>query len=285
MDPQPRPLEQDARGIVDPEALRQVVTLRRYPPGEALAGLVDRFWAVQWDLPSGMLHDQQVLTHPGANLSVGHGEPDGTGTPGPIEAVLHGPANRLTTRRLMGSGWTVAAMTTPGGLGAFVPGSVRALTGRAVPLGSALGRPEPVNRIAAEVDEPARVDRLRDWLVDVLSAADLTRIAAAREVAAVARLAETDRSIRRLTDLAAAAGVTPRSLQRLFAEYAGASPTWVLRRYRILDAAEQARVDPGVAWADLAADLGYSDQAHLVRDFRAHLGTTPAAYAARQPVG
>jgi AraC-like DNA-binding protein len=33
-------------------------------------------------------------------------------------------------------------------------------------------------------------------------------------------------------------------------------------------------------WAAVAADLGYSDQAHLTRDFQRHLGTTPAAYVA-----
>jgi AraC-like DNA-binding protein len=76
--------------------------------------------------------------------------------------------------------------------------------------------------------------------------------------------------------------VTPRTLQRLFAEYVGVSPKAVLRRARLHEAAQ--RADNGsVDWAALAADLGYSDQAHLVRDFRAHLGTTPAAYAARQP--
>lgn len=60
------------------------------------------------------------------------------------------------------------------------------------------------------------------------------------------------------------------------------SPTWVLRRYRTLDAMEQARAGEPTSWAQVAADLGYADQAHLVRDVRKHLGTTPAAYAAAQ---
>jgi AraC-like DNA-binding protein len=30
--------------------------------------------------------------------------------------------------------------------------------------------------------------------------------------------------------------------------------------------------------ADLAASLGWSDQAHFVRDFRAVVGTTPSVY-------
>jgi AraC-like DNA-binding protein len=55
-----------------------------------------------------------------------------------------------------------------------------------------------------------------------------------------------------------------------------------LRRYRLLEAAETVRDGRPVVWAQVAADLGYSDQAHLVRDFRAAVGTTPAAYAAQQ---
>jgi AraC-like DNA-binding protein len=34
-----------------------------------------------------------------------------------------------------------------------------------------------------------------------------------------------------------------------------------------------------VNWADLAADCGYFDQAHLIRDFRAFAGITPRAYS------
>jgi AraC-like DNA-binding protein len=52
----------------------------------------------------------------------------------------------------------------------------------------------------------------------------------------------------------------------------------VIRRWRIVEAADRAATGDAVAWAELAVDLGYADQAHLVRDFRAHLGRTPAGY-------
>lgn len=32
---------------------------------------------------------------------------------------------------------------------------------------------------------------------------------------------------------------------------------------------------------DVALELGYHDQAHLIRDFREQIGDTPAAYARR----
>jgi AraC-like DNA-binding protein len=278
----PPPVERDSRGILDPWLLRQRVQLSRYPAGPVLAGLVNRFWAVQWNLPTGMVHRQEVLTHPSANLSVSHpdarSEAAGSGR---LEARLGGVARGLTTRVLAGQGWAVAAMTTPGGLGAFVSTSAQRYTDRVVPLGSALrlDEVELLLQIAAEPDEAARIEVLRTRLEQAVVP---ERTRAARRVAEVAGVAESDRSVRRLGDLCDRAGVAQRTLQRMFQEYAGVSPTWVLRRYRLLEAAEAVRGGDRVSWTDLAADLGYADQAHVTRDFRAAIGQSPAAYARSQ---
>lgn len=77
----------------------------------------------------------------------------------------------------------------------------------------------------------------------------------------------------------ALAGVTPRTLQRSFASCAGVGPTWVIRRFRLIDAAERVRDGADPDWAGLAAELGYADQAHLTRDFTETLGRPPTAYA------
>lgn len=278
----PDPVERDSRGILDPWLLRQRVHLARYPAGPALEGLVDRFWAVRWDLPPGVTHQQQVLTHPGANVSVGHANAvPGQRQPGAVEARLYGVARGLSTRVLAGQGWTVAAMTRPGGLGAFISGSAAEFTDRTVPLGQALGTDEAalLRQVAAEPDEAARVALLAAALEQ---AVDPQRRLPAAEVAGVARLAEEDRAVQRLGDLCERAGTGPRTLQRMFLQYAGVSPTWVIRRYRLLEAAESVRGGKPVSWAGIAAGLGYADQAHLTRDFRAAIGQTPAVYAASQ---
>ncbi|MCZ2261315.1 helix-turn-helix domain-containing protein, partial [Isoptericola sp. QY 916] len=84
-----------------------------------------------------------------------------------------------------------------------------------------------------------------------------------------------------VADLADLVGTTPRSLQRLFADWVGVSPKWVLQRHRVHLAADLVAADPGRPLAEVAAAVGYYDQAHLSADFARALGTPPAAYARR----
>lgn len=276
MSPVAEPVERDSRGILDPWLMRQRVGFARYPPTPALEGVVDVFWAVRWDLSPGANHHQEVLQHPSLNLSVG--TPDArTGRSEP-EARLHGIYTDLVDRELGGRGWTVAAKSTVGGFGALV--DVPGLRGRSVDVDVVDGLDSAALVAATEGadEEEARVAVLTGALEDALARADPALVAQAREVAAVARIAETDRTVRRLDDLAARAGLGARSLQRLFTRHAGVSPTWVLRRYRLLEAAEAVRGGEEVVWSDVAAGLGYADQAHLIRDFRAALGRTPESY-------
>jgi AraC-like DNA-binding protein len=96
--------------------------------------------------------------------------------------------------------------------------------------------------------------------------------------AIVAHIVE-DRSITRVTDLAERLGTSTRRLERLFAEHVGLGPKWVINRCRLHEAVEVATRSEAVDWATLAAQFGYSDQSHLVRDFTATIGSSPQRYA------
>ncbi|MBP6995516.1 MAG: AraC family transcriptional regulator [Phycicoccus sp.] len=275
-------LPDDTRGIIAPGAMMRHVDFQRYAVPAPLEGLLDWFWSVRWTLPLGFTHRQELLQQPGVNISVGTPPPPGPSPPPgpyPLRMVVNGVATSRTTRALSGHGWNVAAKTTTGGFGAWVD-DVAALNDLALPAAPVLGL--DADALAADcAQEPfdAIVARLGTALVELLDRRDLARVALARDVARTAFIAETDREVRRVTQLATAAGVTPRTLQRVFASCAGVSPTWVIRRYRLLDAAERVREGQVVDWAGVAGDLGYADQAHLVRDFTSALGRSPAAYA------
>jgi AraC-like DNA-binding protein len=68
-------------------------------------------------------------------------------------------------------------------------------------------------------------------------------------------------------------------VQRLFAEHVGCTPKWAIRIYRLNDAAQRIAAEGEPDYAGLAVRLGYSDQSHFIRDFRAVTGQPPGEYA------
>ena len=88
-----------------------------------------------------------------------------------------------------------------------------------------------------------------------------------------------DPAVVRVDELAARHAMSPRTLQRLFRRYVGVSPKWVLQRYRLHEAAERIAEGRDGDWAATALELGYFDQAHFIRDFKALIGASPAQYA------
>ena len=80
-----------------------------------------------------------------------------------------------------------------------------------------------------------------------------------------------------VAQVAADAGVHPVHLARVFRRFLGCSPGDYLRGYRLERAA--ALLGGGTAsLADIAQTTGFVDQAHLTRNFRARLNTTPAQW-------
>ncbi len=94
----------------------------------------------------------------------------------------------------------------------------------------------------------------------------------------MADLLMTDPTILRLDDAAQTLSVSPRTLQRLAHRYVGISPSAIIRRRRLQEAAKRIREDPSADLAALAADLGYADHAHLTKDFRVVLAFSPSSY-------
>ena len=75
------------------------------------------------------------------------------------------------------------------------------------------------------------------------------------------------------------AGVSPRTLQRLFARDFGMPPRTYLRLLRLRGAL--AGVQAHSTLAEAAAFEGYADQAHMAREFRSLTGLSPGAAKAR----
>jgi AraC-like DNA-binding protein len=85
-----------------------------------------------------------------------------------------------------------------------------------------------------------------------------------------------------LDALADSLALAPRTLQRLFAEQVGITPKHLARIVRFQRVFAAWRHDPG-SLARVAAECGYFDQSHLVRDFRDLAGMPPATFLTSLP--
>jgi AraC-like DNA-binding protein len=237
--------------------MRQV-DFRRLAPAPALAPFVELYWFIDWDLTTSF--EQHVVSHPAVNIVITQPTRDG-----PVSAEIAGVGRGLFSIKLAGRGWVRGAQFRPGGFRPFHGRSVAELTDRSIPL-----PPVPID---PDAPDPVAAEALDRFLLSYDPQLDETT---ARAISLVDELRH-NRSLTRVDHFAEYAGLSVRALQRLFLDCVGVSPKWVILRYRVQEAIE--RAGPDVSWADLAAELGYSDQAHLVRDFTATIGVSPTAYA------
>jgi AraC-like DNA-binding protein len=164
-------------------------------------------------------------------------------------ALLHDDLGALTDH------WAAAATLARGGVPALA---------------------EELARTPGAVDRAARVD---DWV---------QRLVRAPEGDADVRVAEAVHEIRRsrgavrLDELAERLGTSLRSLQRLFATQVGLTPKALARIVRFQSVFQAWREAPQTV-GRVAAECGYADHAHLVRDFRELAGSAPARLLAETP--
>lgn len=232
---------------------------RLLPPPE-LAPFVHHFWWLAWDLRTPFT--AEVLPHPAARIVFESGR-----------AQLEGVFTTRQSKRRVGHGEVFGIQFRPATFQALWGKSMASLTDRVVPLSRVLG-PRWTKQMLATTEVEERVSIATEFLSARL--APLTR-----EVEALRDLVErlsTDRSLLRVEDVAAALEVDARGLQRRFLRYVGVGPKWVIRRYRLIEAAEQLKTKHPPALAELADALGYADQSHFARDFKKVVGEAPGAF-------
>ena len=263
-----------APGVLRPAATARQSELRReYPVHPALRPFVERYWSVRWDRRGAAPFRSEVLTHPSVNLAVESGDAPRHGGHALPAALVHGVVTRRFVIDLTGWGRVTAVKFRPGGFRAYRGEPVATDTVHRLADGDALVRAvlrpdEDDLRIAAL--DAALVARVPEPEPEYLLLTEvLTTMAGCRELT-------------RVEHVAAACGLSTRSLQRLFRRWVGVGPKWVLGRHRLWDAT--AVIDAGGVedLAALATGLGWFDQAHFSRDFRSMAGCTPSEYLTRR---
>ncbi len=202
-------------------------------------------------------------------------------------STIQGVPTKRFSRLLKGKGRVFGVKFRPGGFYPFLRSPVAAFTDSYLTPGEAFGAK---GRAAAAQLRRLSAEALH---ADDAAAAD-ERMIACVERLLLARLPEPDPTLAVISSIAAAIvqtqaitkvdhivdrfGINKRALQRLFSVYVGVSPKWMIKRYRLHEAIERVATGRAVNWSRLALELGYFDQTHFIKDFRALVGKSPAEY-------
>ena len=249
--------------------------LHRLPIGEFAHGRVaappdlgdrvEHFWCVRWNLDGLPPQVQETLPHPNVHVVIEPGE-----------AAAWGVHSGRWTRTLAGRSMAFGIKFRPGAFRALLGRSVASIADTSIALDELFGIDAPaLNEVLSCENDDAAARLASDFLRARLPPADERALLAARIVDSVV----DDRDLHSADELATRFGMTLRALQRLFSDCVGIGPKWVIQRYRLHEALARVQAGEDVAWATLAQDLGYFDQAHFIADFRKLVGRTPAGYA------
>jgi AraC-like DNA-binding protein len=261
------PIEWTPRGVLHAPSMMGPQGPGRFRPEAPLDLYVEHFWSVAWDLRGQSPVTRETLPHPSIHVILEEGRSGVSG--------IH--AGRFS-RTLEGEGRVFGIKFLPGCFRPFFDRPLSVIANRVISLQEAFGAAGPALEtavLACGEDAAAAANQAESFFLSRLPRHD-PQAQQARRI--VARILDTP-SLTRAEVVAADAGMSLRALQRLFNDYVGASPKWVIQRYRLHEALLQLDAGARLDLAALALELGYFDQAHFNRDFKALVGQSPGAYA------
>ncbi|MDX2020370.1 MAG: helix-turn-helix domain-containing protein [Deltaproteobacteria bacterium] len=194
------------------------------------------------------------------------------------QALVAGPSAQPLALHLQG---TMAGLTVT-----LRPGAAAELL--LTPAGELHDRCLPLREFKGfDIDElserlfVARDDAERAMLVQTTLRSRLAGDHASERDRTLRALAVLSSSRRTLGEASESVGVGERRLQQIFEQNVGLSPRLYRRLIRVHECLRALRKNRQPRWPQLALEHGFSDQAHLSREFRAFTGVPPTEFLAR----
>ena len=258
---------------------------RLYRPRPPLANFVSYFG--YWQRETGEPHRSRALPRGAATVIIdvsGRQRVDFYAADGRIRldvpaAFIAGAGTASYVTRIDAAQAVVTIHFRPAGALPFLGVPLGELENSCVGLDGLWGRHGATlhERLVATPSPPDRISLVESFLLHRLGLHDLEPH---RGVRAVLGAMAHDPSMR-VSEAQTMTGLSPRKLAAAFCAEVGLAPK-SYQRVRRLQAA-LSRLDAGTAHgAAIAADLGYFDQAHFVREFRSFTSMSPTEYVARR---
>lgn len=261
----PATVQERAKGVVAPALAGKTFRMGRYLPPPDLAPFVEHVWIVEWDLRAQPPFVQRTLPYPSVHVVFDR-----------ARSGVFGVVTGAFDYTLQGAGKVCGLKFRPGAFRAFLGRPMHTISDQVLALSAVFGWDDAaaVDEVLDGADDAAMVEAAARLLRDLLPAPDPQ----VERIAAILRTVEARPELTRVEALADAAGLSVRSLQQLFSDYVGVSPKWVIRRFRLHEAADRLANGAALDLSTLALDLGYVDQAHFTSDFRRLVGQAPGQY-------
>jgi AraC-like DNA-binding protein len=261
-----KPTMSESRGILNLKAGKVKFQLSRHLPARDLTFFVERYWIVSWDLRGQEPYVQETLPYPCVNLVF---EKDRT--------RVYGIETGKSARLLEGKGQVFGIKFKPGAFYPFVKWPISQLTNNSIAFFEVFGCDSKAleEAILSCEDEGEMVALAEDFLRERLPEQDKN----VRVINEIVEYIIAHREITKVDDIVDRLHLNKRTLQRLFRQYVGVSPKWVIKRYRLHEVAERLAAGEVEDWPRMVLELGYSDQAHFIKDFKTIVGRTPGEYA------
>ncbi|MGM0881788.1 MAG: DUF6597 domain-containing transcriptional factor [Bacillota bacterium] len=259
-------VQKPSMGILQLSEGEKKFQLTRYVPSEPLRPFIKHYWIVSWDLDGQDPYFQDVVPNPCVNMV--------------IEAYrsgIYGVASRKYTKKIEGKGRVFGVKFQPGGFYPFIQSPLSGLTDQSLTIESVFGAGALAfeQAIASEEDASGMIGHAEVLFLQKLPAQDET-IAFINQII---NCMNEDREVTRVEQICELFDINKRKLQRLFNQYVGVSPKWVIKLYRLQNAAEAMDTGSHRNWLTLSNELGYYDQSHFIKDFKSIIGKTPDEYA------
>jgi AraC-like DNA-binding protein len=253
----------------------------RYRPAPPLDRYIECFWWSHRDEP--LDASEHMLPSGSAQLLFAlHEMPLSCRPPGAQHlitwsgSIVHGPQSSYYVAGPKPKGGTVGVSFRPGAAGAVLGASMAELADRHVALAAIWGSRgvDLQHRLMAAADPETMFRILEQGLRARIHRPLLIHPAVAQALASP----PADGTPARVAEAQRASGYSPRHFISLFRSAVGLNPKhyYRIRRFNSTVRSMAAQSRPGLG--DLAAALGYADQAHLTREFREFAGVAPTQY-------
>lgn len=199
------------------------------------------------------------------------------GVSGASPGLVVGYMTGETVGRIRGPARSVCVRFRPGAAPVFFGCPASRLTDESLPLDDlwSAAAHRIADRVRSEATTAARIDAIEDVLLRRLQQVSADADVLVRSC--VAEMVASPGGVR-VGALADLAGMTARHLSRRFLDAVGVSTKAFARSVRFHAAV--GRIGPGSRLPEVAYDTGFSDQAHLNREFKQMAGLTPTEYIA-----